>query len=102
MVNEVLTAPARLELLDPPIPIVLQFRAQPMGDPPHLPLTDGDLGLIGEGFRSAVEGTAADGGADDLTKNRRRKIVRVEPQTGAERGKNLGDRPSNDRRVRCM
>ena len=42
------------EILDPPIPIVPQLFAHFVGDPPHLPLADGDFGLIGEGFRGGV------------------------------------------------
>ena len=60
----------------------------------------GDFGLIGERFRGGVEGSTAGGGTDDLTKDRRREVVRVEPQARAEREKNPGDRPGNDRWVR--
>ncbi len=89
-----------LEILDPSIPIVLQFLAHLVGDPPHLPATDGDLGLIGEGFRGVFERAASRSGADDLTQDRWREVVRVELQIRAEREKNPGDKLGNDRRVR--
>ena len=89
-----------LEILDPLIPIVPQLLPHFVGDPSHLPLADVDLGLVGERLRGGGEGSAADGGADDLTKDRWRDIVRVEPQTRAEREKNPGDTSGNDRPVR--
>jgi hypothetical protein len=70
-----------LEILDPLIPIAPQLLPHFVGNPSYLPLADLDLGLIGEGFRGSREGSAADGGADNLTKDRWRDIVRVEPQT---------------------
>ena len=89
-----------LELVHPPIPILLQLLADFVGDPPHLPAADGDFRFVSERFRGVVEGSAARGGAEDLTKDRRREVVRVEPQARAQREKNPGDMPGNDRGVR--
>ena len=72
-----------LELVYPLIPLLLQLLADFVGDPPHLPAADGDFGLISERFRGVVEGSASRGGAEDLTKDRRREVVRVEPQARA-------------------
>ena len=77
-----------LVILDPSIPNVLQFRAQPVTDPPHLPATDGDLGLIREGFRSAVEGTAARGGAAILPRIAGEKLCESSRKLG-RRGKKI-------------
>ena len=87
------------ERVDPLISRLPQLLADFVGDPSHLPAADLNFGLIGERFRGGVERSASGGGADDLTKNRRRKAVRVEPQARAEREKNPGGRPGNDRRV---
>ena len=87
-------------ILDSLIAIALQLPAHFVGDPPNLPLADVNLSLVGERLRGSSEGGAADGGAGDLTKDRRRDIVRVEPQTRAQRGKNPGDRSGNGTRVR--
>ena len=75
--------PSVAGLLGPPIAIVQELAADLVGDPPRLPAADVDFGLIGERFRSSVERSASYGSADDLTTNRRRKVVRVESQARA-------------------
>jgi hypothetical protein len=72
-----------LERVYPLISRLPQLRADLVGDPSRLPAADLNFGLIGERFRGGVERATSDGGADDLTKNRRRKVVRVESQARA-------------------
>ena len=77
-----------LELVHPPIPILLQLLADFVGDPPHLTAADVDFSFVSERFRGVVKGSTSRGGAEDLTKDRRREVVRVEPQA-RRRGKKM-------------